>query len=133
VIARFGRDGVVERAVDRAQHLAVGQLRQPAVDGIVEPQLRLLDQDHRGRCGDRFCERGDAEDGVAAHRIAVAGRLQADRIDMSLAAPAHERDQARHLAARDMAEHAVAHARKPRRRQSSAAHRSFPPAHHVAV
>jgi hypothetical protein len=117
-----GRHGVVKRAVDRAQDLAVGELRQPAVDRIVEPDLRLLDQNHRGYGGDRLGHRGDAEERVAPHRLAASGRLQADRIDMHRAPPAHRHDDARHLAALDVTRHDLVHPAEPCSGQSAAAH-----------
>src|SRR6266545_6909511 len=44
------------------------------------------------------------------------------RIDMPLAPPADQRDEARHLAALDMAGHDLVHAAEPRLRQTSGAH-----------
>jgi hypothetical protein len=73
-----GRHGVVERAVDGAQHPAVGQLRQPAVDRLVEAKDALLDQNHRRRGGDRLGHRGDAKNRVAPHRVGAADRLGAE-------------------------------------------------------
>jgi len=88
----LGRHGIVQRAVDGAQHLAVRQFGEPAVDRLIEPQLGLLDQDHGGDGGDRLGHRSDPEDGVAPHRILPACRFHADGIDVRLAAPADQRD-----------------------------------------
>jgi hypothetical protein len=125
------RHGVVERAVDALQDLAVGELRQPGVDRIIEAQLCLLDEHHRGRGGDRLGDRSDAENRVAPHRVLAAERLHADRLDMRLAAPADERDEAGHPAALDMAGHDLAHAGKARPRQASAAHGPLPASRRV--
>ena len=66
-----GGDGV---AVDRAprvdEHPPVGELGQQVVDGIVEPQPALLDEDQRADGDDRLGHRRDAEDRVAADRLA---------------------------------------------------------------
>jgi hypothetical protein len=114
--------GIIERAVDGAQHSAVRQLRQPPIDRLVETQHAFLHQNHR-RCGhDRFGHRGDAEDGVAPHRVAAAERLGADRVDLNLAPPAEERDHAGHNAAAYVAGHHVAHAPEPRLRKFSVVH-----------
>ena len=42
--------------------------------------------------------RGDAEDGVAAHRRALTERLSPNRIDMHLVTPTDQRDETGHLA-----------------------------------
>ena len=108
------RHGVVERAVEARQHPAIGELGQQPIDRLVEAQRALLDQDHRRRGRDRLGHRGDAEDRVAAHRLAAAERLRADRVDVHLAAAADQRDEPRHAAALDVAGHDVVHAAQPR-------------------
>lgn len=128
-----GRHCILQRAFERAQDVAVSQLRQPAVDWIVQAEPAFLDQDHRRRGHDRLGQRGDAEDGVAPHRIAAADRFHADGIDMDLAAPAEQRDETRHLAARHMAEHDLAHVGEPRLGQSCGDHRWSPPVGRVAA
>ena len=40
--------GVVEFAVDRAQNVAVLQLWQEFLDGIIQPKFAFFDEDHRG-------------------------------------------------------------------------------------
>ena len=70
VIGRLRRHGVVERPVEPLQHPAVGELGQQPIDRLVQPQLALLDQDHRRHRRDRLGHRGDAEDRVAPHRVA---------------------------------------------------------------
>src|SRR5205823_3592141 len=119
------RHGIVEGRVDSLQHFAVGQLGQQPIDRVAQPQLAFFDQDHRRRGRDRLGQRRDAEDRVAPHRLATTDRLHADRVDMHLTAPAHQRDQARHFAALDIARHDVAHVAKPRVGPSSAAHACF--------
>ncbi len=121
------RHGLVERPVEPLQHLAVGQLGQQPIHRLVQSQLAFLHQDHRRRGRERLGHRGDAEDRVATHRVAAADRLEADRIDMRLAAPADQRDDARHVAALDIAGHDLVHAAEPRLGQSSGARRLIPP------
>ena len=70
VIGAFRRARYRRAARRSRQHLAVGQLGQPPVHRLVEPEPALLDQDHRRRGGDRLGHRGDAEDRVAPHRRA---------------------------------------------------------------
>jgi hypothetical protein len=123
-----GGDGIVERTVDGAQHLAICQLRQPRVDRLVEPKLGLLDQDHGGRRCDRLGHGGDAEDGVAPHRL-TADRLSPDHVDVHLAPPADQRDETGHFAAFDIAGHDLMHAAEPRLGQSPTAHRLLPPSY----
>ncbi len=81
-----GGHGVVQRAVDVLEHLAVGQFGQQAVDRLVPPQLALLDQDHRRHGGDRLGHRGDAEDRVPLERVVLAQVLVPDHVDHRLAA-----------------------------------------------
>ncbi len=81
-----GGHGVVQRAVDVLEHLAVGQFRQQAVDRLVQPQLALLDQDHRRHGGDRLGHRGDAEDRVPLERVVLAQVLVPDHVHHRLAA-----------------------------------------------
>jgi len=121
------RHCIVEWAVDAPEDLAVRELRQQRVDRIIEAQLRFLDEDHGGRGSDRFRDRSDAEDRVAPHRVLAAERLDADRIDVRLAAPADERDEAWHPAALDVTGHGLAHAGEPRFGQSGRARGLAPP------
>jgi hypothetical protein len=120
------RHRIVERAVDPAQDPALRQFRQPFVDWIIEPQPALLDQDHGCGRGDRFGQRGDTEDGVAAHRCVAAECEPADRIDMHLAAAVDQGHEARHMAALDMAGHDLVHVAAPRAGQFPGAHHLFP-------
>ena len=73
----FRRHGVVDRAFEAFQHAPVGKLGQQSVDGIVEAQLALLDQDHRRGRRHRLGHGGDAEDRVAPHRRVAFQRLAA--------------------------------------------------------
>ena len=109
----MGGHRVVEGAVDAAQHPAVGQLGQPPVDGIVQPQLCLLDEDHGGGGRDGLGHRSDAENGVAPHRRGGREVLPADRLHVNFVVPAQQRDHAGHLAAIDIAPHDVRHAAEP--------------------
>ena len=102
----------VDRRFEALEHAAVGQFWQEIVDRIVEPELALLDQDQGRRRRDRLGHRGDAEDGVAPHRGVALERLPADRLDMGLAAPAHQRHQAGHGAARDVGGESMVQARR---------------------
>ena len=75
MIGRLCRHGVVDRAVDPADHTPIGELGQESVDGFVEPDDALLEQDHRGHRGDRLAHGRDAKDGVALDAsITVDGR-----------------------------------------------------------
>ncbi len=98
-------DRVVELRVDALQHPAVRQLRQPAIDRVVEPQHPVVDQEHGGGRGDRLGERGDPEDGVPPHRLAAAGGRRPDRVDEDLVPARDERDDPRNVAARDETGH----------------------------
>ena len=91
----MGGHGVVELGVDRAQHAAVGELRQQLVDRLLQPQQALVDQRQRRRRGDRLGQRGDPEDRVALQRRVVAERRRADGVDVQLVAVGDERDQSR--------------------------------------
>ena len=61
---------------------------------------------------------------IVSRRIGsrAADRLSADRVDVHLAPPADQRDEAGHLAALDVAGHDVVHAAEPRPGQSPGAH-----------
>ena len=91
--------GVVERPVDPLQHPAI----RPARAGAGPPARRAgsctPQPGSSRRGGDRLGHRGDPEDRVAADRV-TADRLRADRVDVRLAAPAEQCDQAGHLALR---------------------------------
>src|SRR5258707_560019 len=72
--------GVVERPVKSLQDLALSQFWQPAIHGLVQPQLAFFHQDHRRRSDDRLAHRGNAEDGVAPRWSVVAKGLRSDGI-----------------------------------------------------
>ena len=109
-----GGHRIVEGAVDRAQDLAVGQLGQPFVDRIVEPELALLDEDHGADRRDRLGHRGEPEDRVPPHRHIAAEGHRADRLHVLPAAVVDERDEAREHAAVDVASQGRVHAVQPR-------------------
>jgi hypothetical protein len=110
------RHRVVELAVDRAQDPTVRELRQPFIDGIVQPEFALLDEDHRGDCSDRLRHRGQAEDRVAPHRCRAVERQPTDRINVLRTPPADERDETRQAATVDVALQDVVQPRQPRGR-----------------
>ena len=116
-----GGHGLIERAVEAGHHLAVRQLRQEALDRVVEAEQALLDQDHRQSGADRLGEGGDAEDGVALERAALVGLL-ADHIDVDFAAPLDQRDQPGHAIRADVAGHDLVHSLQPRPRELFLAH-----------
>ena len=60
------------------------QLRQPAIDRVVEPEHPVVDQEHGGGRRDRLGERGDLGDGVPPHWLAAAGGRRPDRVDEDL-------------------------------------------------
>ncbi len=93
-----GRDGVVQRPVEALEHLAVGQLRQQAIDRLVEPQPALLHQDHGRRGGDRLGHGGDAEDRIPLQLVAALAILQAGYVDHGLPMPVDQGDGAGDLA-----------------------------------
>src|SRR5262249_35097420 len=70
------------------------------------PQLRFLHQDHRRSRRERLGHRGNAEDGVPLHWGAAESH-GSDRVDMSLAMPADQRDKTGHAAARDVSGHNI--------------------------
>ena len=82
-----GRNGVVDRPVGITHHPPVGQLRQPPVDGIVEPDRAVGDQRERRRPGDRLRHRRDPEDRVAPHRSGTVLIERARPADVRVAAP----------------------------------------------
>lgn len=63
-----GGDHVVDGCGRRTDDRRCGEFRQPARHRRIEGEQPVLDQDHRGRCGHRFGEGGDPEEGVAGHR-----------------------------------------------------------------
>jgi hypothetical protein len=121
-----GRYGVVERALQGAQHLAIGQLRQQRIDRVVETQRALLDQDHRRGGHDRLCHRRDTKDRVAPHWIATVEHCVADDVDVRLAPPADQRDETGKISALHVTGHGLVHALEPCFGKCSLAHRLQP-------
>jgi hypothetical protein len=72
----------------RAQHLAVGQLRQQLGDRRIEREDVIVEQRHRQRSGDRFGRRGDAELCVGGHRPARRRLARGEHVNR--VAPCHE-------------------------------------------
>ena len=90
--------------------VSVGKLGQEPIDRLVEAHDALLEQDHRRHGGDRLGHRRDAEDRVAPHRTATINGGHADHIDVCLAPPAHDRDDAGRGATVDVARQDVVEA-----------------------
>ena len=108
-LRRHGR--AVERAASVDQHLAVGELGQQRVDGIVEPELALLDEDQRGDRRDRLGHRGDAEDAVAAHRLGLATSEVPGDAELDIVAARRQPRHAPHGVLFDMSCHHVPQSR----------------------
>ena len=111
----IGRSAGTVRSSGASRRAAPGGRRAPeaTVDGLVEAEPALLDEDHRRDRGHRLRHRRDAEDRVVAHRFTLERRL-ADRVDMDLAAPAHDRHDAGTGAAIDVRRHRLAQTSQPR-------------------
>ena len=109
----FDRDGppsrncLVERPVDALQDLAVGELRKEPVDGLINCELAVLDEHHRGRGEDRLGHRCDAKDGVAAHRLVTVKRHHAHRVDVHVLITSDQSDHPGELALRDASGHGI--------------------------
>jgi hypothetical protein len=95
------RDSVIERSIRADEHTPVGQLRDQAVDGLVEPDQTFLDQGERGRRGDRLGDRRDPEERVARDRR-PADRQPAERLDVHLVPVRHQGDEPRNLLVADV-------------------------------
>jgi hypothetical protein len=109
----FGRDGVVELGVRPFEDTPISQLGQEAIDGLIESQRAFLNQDHGGRCSDRFGHGGNAEDCVALDGIVFAQFFYANCVHVHLAALADERDETGYFSAVDVARHDAVHAGQP--------------------
>jgi hypothetical protein len=83
-----GGHHVVDRRLRGAHHHRRRQLREPALDRVVQAEPTLVDEQHRRRGGDRLAVRRDPEDRVARHRrpVDVAG---ADDRDLQVGAARH--------------------------------------------
>src|SRR5271168_1645992 len=67
-----GGNRVVELCVDATEHLTIRKFRKPAFYRIVEPECAFVDQNHGRSRGDRFRDRGNAEDRVTTHWLRSA-------------------------------------------------------------
>ncbi len=103
------RHGVVERAVDPLEDAAVGELRQPGLHEVVQPEPALVEQDRGGGHGDRLGGGGHPEDRVPAHRRAAVVAHGADGLDVCLPAPADQGDDARDPTGLDVPRQHLAH------------------------
>ena len=82
-----GRDGIVQRRGRTGQHPSVGELRQPLLETLVEPETTRLHQTQSRDRRDRLGHRLDPHDGVVTHGIPV-NRGDAGGNHFGVAAPA---------------------------------------------
>jgi hypothetical protein len=108
----IGGDGVRQRSVHPAQYPRSGQLREQAVDGLVETERAFASQSQDERARDRLGRRRDPEERVPAHRITTE-RQHAVGLHVHLVAARHQRHQPGHLAQADMRRRDLAEAYPP--------------------
>ena len=102
VIGRWAGTVSSNGAVRTGQHPSVGELRQPRLETLVEPETTRLHQPQSRDRRDRLGHRLDPHDGVVAHGIPV-DRGDAGGNHFGVAAPA-QGDGARHGPGLDMAD-----------------------------
>nr|WP_159040124.1 hypothetical protein [Streptomyces sp. XY533] len=100
--------GVVDRAVDPLQYLAVGEFGQPLVHRVVQSQPAVVEEGHRRRHGDRLGRGRHPEDRVPAHRRAAVVAHCPDGLDVRLLAAADQGDHTGDLPGVDVARQHVA-------------------------
>lgn len=88
---------VIERSRRLPQHPSIPQFAKQLGQRIIETELALFEQHEHGGGGDRLGRRGQAENGVAAHRRVFAQNSRSQRFDMRLLATVHESDEAGHI------------------------------------
>jgi hypothetical protein len=121
-----GRDGVaVDRSPPVDEHPPVGELWEQVVDGIVEPQAALLQEDQCGDGGHRLAHRGDAEDRVPLHRGRLAAGQRAGDADLDVLVTGRQPGDAADGAVLDVPGHDLAQPGDPARVEST--HASFDP------
>ena len=137
MIARSAGTVSSDFAFERAQHLPVGELGQPSIDRIVQPQSRFLDQRHRGSCQDRLGDRRDPEDRIGSHRPIAAERGHSYRLYVGLAKAVDQGHETRHPAALGVASHRRPHGAEsiwiPRIAHRDSFLQSHPVRHHRLV
>ncbi len=107
------RLGLIERPVEAFQDAPVGQLRQYAIERLIQPQSALFHQNH-GRDGrDRLGHGGDAKQRIACDRLAAFQIPIANRLDARFAAPVEQRHDAGDFAPLDVRRKYLAHALEP--------------------
>jgi hypothetical protein len=80
-------------AIQRIESLddaRAGELGQVLLDGIIEAELLLLEQQHHRERGDRLGHRGNAEDGIGPHRDLSGHVLGAECAGVARAAVVHD-------------------------------------------
>ena len=77
----LGGHRLVERRRSGHQHPAIGELGQPGIDRVVEPDPSFVDEHQRSQRGEGLRHRRDAHDRVAPHR-ATAGIEPAGSADV---------------------------------------------------
>ena len=110
-LERFERELRLAGLVDADFH--VGKRRNVFCDGIVKPELAVLDQHHGDDRRDRLRHRVEAEDRIRRHRqfcrdVAHAKAFEIDRLAVSL----DQENRAGNLSARDVVPDVIADARK---------------------
>jgi hypothetical protein len=120
VMARADGDGVVQRALQAAQHAPLRQFREQQVDRIGERQDAVVHEQHCSRGGDRLGERGDAEDGVAWQRRRVIEGQAPEDLGVDVVAAGQQRHHRRDLAALGRGDETVVHPAQPGRVQACA-------------
>ena len=121
-----GRLGVVKRSGARAQHAALAELRDEALDRIVQAELAVFHQQQHRAGGDQLGARIHAKNMIGSQRnlllaIGPAGAVQIDQV----AALQHRRRHAGQQLALDDLFHGGVQRReiKPRRAEREIAHR----------
>jgi hypothetical protein len=100
-VSSSGGDGLLEWSVHPPEHPTPGELGKEPVDRLVEPDQPLGHNRKRGRRRDGLGRRRDPEDRVAGHGPAANGKA-AERLDVHLIAPSHERHEARYAHTADV-------------------------------
>ena len=107
------RNRVVERGVDRAQHLPVRELGHELVDRVVEAERAVVHERQCGHRRDRLRERRDAEDRVAPEGRSVGERGRADHLDVDVVTARDQGDKSGQLPFVDVRSEEIVQAREP--------------------
>jgi len=95
--------GVIEGAVDVAQHARVGELGKPAIDSLTELQPPFVHQHQRDCRGDGLGHRGDAKQAVTLHEPRRFERLVPDDHYLGMGTVANEGHGTRQVAGLNVA------------------------------